>query len=33
MLLMSLRQLATHYLLSEKLEKQCEEEEPVLPAG
>lgn len=31
MLLMSLRQLTSHYLLSEKLEKQCEEEEPVLP--
>jgi len=33
MLLMSLRQLASHYLLSEKLEKQWEEKEPALSAG
>lgn len=33
MLLMSLRQLASHYLPSEKLKKQCEEEEPALPSG
>lgn len=32
-LLTSLRQLASHYLLSKKLEKQCEAEEPPLPAG
>lgn len=33
MLLMSLRQPASPYPLSEKLEKQCEEDEPVLPVG
>lgn len=32
-LLTSLTQLLSHYLLSEKLEKYCEAEEPPLPAG